>query len=187
MTWIFCYPWRSPQGWPRQSSSPSTAFPLLLDDPEGHVGHVWICYQLDPLQFDMFGTKVIEQPDAVPQQYGDQVYVYFVQYPRLETLLDEASSANRDVLLASGSPGLIDGALHTVGDEGERRPLVVPSVGDGVGQDEDRDVLAYGMSAAPTVRDVERPPSVTIAPIEEKASCSISAAWDETLNVIPPL
>src|SRR5215217_2755189 len=28
---------------------------------------------------------------------------------------------------------------------------------------------------------------VTIAPIEENASCSISAAWDETLNVIPPL
>src|SRR5215216_3753863 len=28
---------------------------------------------------------------------------------------------------------------------------------------------------------------VTIAPIEENASCSISAAWDETLNVISPL
>src|SRR5215213_7275533 len=125
----------------------SGPFPLLLDDPEGHVGHVWISYQLDPLQFDMFGPEVIEQPDAVPQQHGGQVYVYFVQYPRLETLLDEASSANRDVLLASGSPGLIDRALYTVGDEGERRPLVVPSIGDGVGQDEDRDVLAYGMSA----------------------------------------
>jgi hypothetical protein len=155
MTWISCYPWRSPQGWPRQRSSPSTdpispsskmrlpmmkaptcsyaslktsssrypggsvsrarlpgrrptseygvllhqgrslgpamkpsrdiptssgtlltvrlsgPFPLLLDDPEGHVGHVWISYQLDPLQFDMFGPEVIEQPDAVPQQHGD--------------------------------------------------------------------------------------------------------------------
>src|SRR5215208_5684535 len=28
---------------------------------------------------------------------------------------------------------------------------------------------------------------VTIAPIEENASCSISAAWDETLNVMSPL
>src|SRR5215218_5672633 len=28
---------------------------------------------------------------------------------------------------------------------------------------------------------------VTIAPIEENTSCSISAAWDETLTVIPPL
>jgi hypothetical protein len=28
---------------------------------------------------------------------------------------------------------------------------------------------------------------VTIAPISENTSCSFSAAWDETLNVISPL
>src|SRR5215216_2016339 len=103
--------------------------------------------------------QVIEQPHAVPQQHGDDIYVYFVQQPRSQTLLDEARSTHRDVLLASRRPGLFDRALHAVCDEGERRPLVVPSVGDGVGQDEDGDVLTYGMSAAPTVRDVERPPS----------------------------
>ena len=51
----------------------------LRDDPEGHVGHVWICYQPAPLQLDMFGPQVIEQPHAVSQQHGDNVYVYFVQ------------------------------------------------------------------------------------------------------------
>ena len=43
------------------------------------MGHVWICYQPGPLQLDLFGPEVIEQPHAVPQQHGDHVYVYFVQ------------------------------------------------------------------------------------------------------------
>src|SRR5215211_5564162 len=131
----------------------------LPDNPERHVGHVWICYQPGPLQFDMFGSEVIEQPHAVAQQHGDNIYVYFVQQPRSETLLDEARCAHRDVLLTSRRPGLFDRALHAICDEGERRPLVVPSVGGGMGYYEDGDVFAYGMSAAPTVRDVERPPS----------------------------
>src|SRR5215208_674499 len=51
----------------------------LPDNPEGHVGHVWVCYEPGPLQLDMFGPVVIEHPHAVPLQHGDNVYVYFVQ------------------------------------------------------------------------------------------------------------
>src|SRR5215210_6006042 len=85
--------------------------------------------------------------------------MYFVQQTKLEALLDEAGRAHRDVLLAGRSPGLFYRTLHAIGNERERGAFVVPAFGNGVGDDEDRDVFAYGMPASPTIRNVERPPS----------------------------
>ena len=110
--------------------------------------HVRGFYDLGSLQLYVFRPEVVEQPDPATEQHGHDVHVYLVQQPGLETLLNEARRANRDVLLARQLPGLFDRALYAIRDEGERGSLVVPAVGDGVGKDEDRYV--EGMPARPS-------------------------------------
>jgi hypothetical protein len=82
--------------------------------------------------------------------------VYFVEKPGPDTLLREARRPHGDVLLSRDLLRLLDRALDAVRHERERRAFIVPPLRRVVGEDEDGDV--EGVAAAPSVRDVERPP-----------------------------
>src|SRR5215212_6399803 len=127
-----CRTGRSSAGLPPRRRATRTPIPLtfsspsslpLPDDPESHVGHTRGFYDLSLLQLYMLRPEVVEQPDPATEQYGHDVHVDLIQQPSLQTLLNEARRANRDVLLARHLPGLVDRALYTVRDEGERGSL----------------------------------------------------------------
>src|SRR3712207_1135507 len=103
------------------------------------------------LQLDRPRTQVLEQPNAVPEQDGHQVNVYLVEEPGPDALLHDARGAYGDVLLARGRFRLLYGALDTIRDERERRPLVYPFLRNGVG--EDKGWYPQGGAATPPVGD----------------------------------
>ena len=71
------------------------------------------------LQLDGLCTQMVEQPDAVPEQDGHQVYVYLVKKSRPDALLYEARADYADVLVVRDRPRLLYGALEAVRDERE--------------------------------------------------------------------
>src|SRR5215207_11694211 len=108
----------------RETNSDATTLLILIfplsDDPEGHVGHVWIFYYPSLLEFDVLRPEMVEQPDPIPEQHRNQVYMYHVQEPCPQALLDDARRANRHVLLPGRRPGLFDRALYALRHESER-------------------------------------------------------------------
>src|SRR5215212_416671 len=98
---------------------------------------------------------MVEQPDTLPQQNRYQIYVYLLEQTRPDALLHDARCAHGYVLLSGDLLGLLYGALDAVGDEGERRSLVDPFLGDRMGNHEARH--AQGRTATPSVGDVEGP------------------------------
>src|SRR5215210_1251316 len=99
---------------------------------------------------------MLEQSDSPSEQDGHQVDVYLVKQSGSYALLRDTSGAYSDVLVLCDRSCLLDGALDTVRNEGERRSFVDPFSGDRVGDNEGR--YALGGSATPTICDVERPP-----------------------------
>src|SRR3954471_21942602 len=100
---------------------------------------------------------MLEQPDAVPEKGGHQVYHYLIKEARPDALLYDAGSHHGDVLLGGYRFRLPHGAFDTVRNELERRSCVDPFLRDRVGDDESG--YAQGRSATPPARDVERPAS----------------------------
>src|SRR5215210_7316449 len=130
---------------------------ILLYDAERKVRDTRTFDHLRTLQFDRPRAQMVEQPDAVPEQDGHQVDVYLVEQTRPDALLHDARRAHGDVLVGRDFSGLIDGALHAVRDERERRSFVDPFLrGLPVGDNERRH--AEGRTSAPTVSDIEGPP-----------------------------
>jgi hypothetical protein len=72
------------------------------------------------LQLDRPSAQVVQQPDAVPEQDGHQVYVYLVEESRPDALLHDARADHADVLLTRDRFRLFYGAFGAVRDEGER-------------------------------------------------------------------
>jgi hypothetical protein len=77
------------------------------------------------LQFDRLVAEVVEQPPARAEQYRRQVQPEFVDEAGGQVLLDDVgAAADSDVLVSGDRPGLRQGAVDAVGDEGERRRAV---------------------------------------------------------------
>src|SRR3712207_1588240 len=93
---------------------------------------------LGALQLDRLGAWVVEQPDAVPEQDGHQVYVYLVKKSRSDALLHEARADQADVLVVRDRFRLLYGAFEAVRDERERRSFVNPLLWDRMGNNKDR-------------------------------------------------
>ncbi len=93
--------------------------------------------------------------DAAPEQDGHQVDVDLVQESRSDALLHDARGAHPDVLVASDRFGLLQGALQSVGDEGERRSFVDPLWWDRAADNKDRHI--QGVVATPPMGEVEGP------------------------------
>ena len=72
------------------------------------MGYTRGFYDLGPLQLYVFWPEVVEQPDPTTEQNGHDVHVYLIQQSGLETLLNQARRANRDVFVSSHLPGLVD-------------------------------------------------------------------------------
>jgi hypothetical protein len=146
------------------------------------MGYPGALDHLRAFQFDRPRAQAVEQPDAVPEHDGRQVYVYLVEEPRPNTLLHDAGGPHGDVLVARDRFRLLNGALDAVHDERERRSFVDPSLRDRVGDDEGRHTQG-GLPPQPlAMSNVLRP--VTNAPILPCASRSSSALCGETSNTI---
>src|SRR5687767_8423807 len=73
------------------------------------------------LELDLRRAYAVEQASSVAEQHGRDVNLQFVDQSSAQELLDRVRAAgDRDVLVAGGCPGLLEGALDAVGDEGER-------------------------------------------------------------------
>jgi hypothetical protein len=67
---------------------------------------------LDRLQLDLPGAVLVEQPDAVTEQEGDEVELELVQQPGLDELLCGAGAAHhRDPPVPRRGLRLLEGAL----------------------------------------------------------------------------
>jgi hypothetical protein len=75
---------------------------------------------LGDLRLDRLRAQVVEQPDTVPEQHGNQVCVYLVEKPCSDALLRDARGTHGDDLVAGCRFRLLDGALDAVRNERER-------------------------------------------------------------------
>jgi hypothetical protein len=130
-------------------------------------------------------AEVVEEPHATSEQYRYEIHVYLVENPRPKTLLREARRAHGDVFVSGDRFRFFDRALDAVGDERERRAFIAPSLRNGVGEDEDGGV--EGAFAAPSVRNVERPPARDDRAYRRERLAQRSALCFDTMNAIPPL
>jgi len=80
--------------------------------------------------------QVGEERDAVAEQDGHQVHGDFVDQAQAECLLGDVRPGDGHRRVPGDGPGLLDGAAHAVGDEGERRVRVRPVRGRRVGRHE---------------------------------------------------
>jgi hypothetical protein len=91
----------------------------LPDHTEPEVPHPRGLDHLRALQFDPPGPQVVKEPDALPEQGGNQVNPNLVDQPGLDGLLRDVGAAHPYVPVPRDRFRLLDGALDAVCDEGE--------------------------------------------------------------------
>src|SRR5215217_4709725 len=118
---------------------------------------------------------MLEQPNAVPEKDGHQVYDYLIKESRPDALLHDARGHHGDVLLARDRFRLPHRAFDPVRDELERRSCVDQFLRDRVGKPNG------GLPPhPPEMSNALRP--VTHAPIVSSTSRRSSALCGDTLN-----
>ena len=108
---------------------------------------------MDTLQRDRLDVQMIEQAHTVAEQKRRHVKVDLVHQACVETLLQDAGSADDNVLFTGSFLSLPNGSLHTVCDKRERRPLRDPFLWNVMGHDKGGTARRV---AAPGVGDVKR-------------------------------
>lgn len=69
------------------------------------------------------GVEVLEQPDPVAEEHGDEVKLHLVDQSGLQALLDHVRATHdQDVLPIGSRRRIVNGGLDPVQDEVERRP-----------------------------------------------------------------
>ena len=147
--------------------------------------------------------EVLEQPDAVAEEHGDEVDLKLVEQPGLEVLLGDArAAADRDVLVARGRLGLLERGLDAVGDEGEgRSSLLGHRLAGVVGEDEHRVVeggssphqaSAFGSSSHGPSPPLNIRLPITVAPVSRSDSSmtsesDVGLAAGEAMALAPAL
>jgi hypothetical protein len=74
----------------------------LLYDAEPKVRHPEALDHPRAFQLDLLVAQVVEEPDALSEKDGHQLYPYLVDQPGLDALLRDVRAANADVLAARG-------------------------------------------------------------------------------------
>src|SRR5207248_3177871 len=105
------------------------------------------------LEVDGVGAEVVEQSDAVAEEDRDEVDLDRVEEARSQALLGQGRTDEADVLVSGYFFGLVDGALHAVGDEGVGA-LPLRDLFGWVVRDDEQGEPRDGSVAAPTVGDV---------------------------------
>ena len=76
---------------------------------------------------------MVEQAAPCAEQNGRQVDLYLVKQPDLQALLNNIRAAcHRDIFVACGGFGLLEGAFDTVGDEGKHRAACLDQLFSGM-------------------------------------------------------